>query len=132
MWRVRWFTTIARAPVGTPMSKITRRWSTASTTATGWKTSGSTSELVDEEETHELEQAVDSGSGGRIRRGAGDRRRGARGKARRRLEDVFLRQPRQHVDPRGSHHRRRGADDGGVQQPRHVRPAYRSNQHQYD
>src|SRR4030088_1112634 len=40
--RGRFSTTTVPALAGIRMSKATRRWSTASTTATGWKTSGST------------------------------------------------------------------------------------------
>ena len=42
-WRGRCCTTTAPAPAGTPTSRATCRWSTASTTATAWKRSGSTS-----------------------------------------------------------------------------------------
>jgi hypothetical protein len=37
-------------------------------------------------------------------------------------------QPGEHVDPRGIDDRGPGADDGGVQQPRHVRPARKAKQ----
>src|ERR1700730_13309201 len=37
-----------------------------------------------------------------------------------RPQGLFLRQPGQHVDPRGGNDRRRGPDDGGLQQPRDV------------
>src|SRR5437764_861720 len=49
-------------------------------------------------------------------------------KAGRYPENVQPRQPGEHVDPRGSDVRRRGADDGGVQQPCHVRPARKAEQ----
>ena len=41
------------------------------------------------------------------------------------LKILAFRQPGQHVDPRGGDARGRAADDGRLQQPRHVRPARR-------
>ena len=49
---------------------------------------------------------------------AGQTGSGGGAEIRRRSQDAARRQPGQHVDPRGIDDRRRGADDGGVQQPR--------------
>ena len=46
----------------------------------------------------------------------------------RHFPDATFRQPGQHVDPRGIDAGYRTADDGGVQQPRAVRPARRAEQ----
>ena len=48
---------------------------------------------------------------------------GAGAKIRRHSEDLVFRQPGEHVAARGSDRRGAAADDGGVQQSRHVRPA---------
>ena len=55
-------------------------------------------------------------------------RPGAGAKAGRHPQNVPLRQPGEHVDPRGSDDRRRAADDGRLQQSGHVRPARAAEQ----
>ena len=59
---------------------------------------------------------------------AGRRWPGSGAKVRRHPQDAPFRQPGQHVDPRGIDPRRRTAGDGGDEQPRHVRPAGRTEQ----
>ena len=57
---------------------------------------------------------------------------GAGPKIRRHAEDFVFRQSRQHVAARGGDRGGAAADDGRVQQPRHVRPACRAEQPGFD
>src|SRR5262245_45464275 len=103
----------------TAVSDVVKRRETLLIDQSGSATNVRTRDAEQEAHRNEARSSIARGSG-RVFAGAECGGYGLRTKARRGLARLQPRQPGEHVDPRGSHCLRAAADDGGLQQPRHV------------